>query len=89
MIGGVAAAANGHAAVTKEESAEEPASDPAVYRLEDEDADLIVGPEILGPNAASSGEQVARGWQRHSASHGWMRMTNQEQPCDRLSDVLV
>ena len=74
MIGGVAAAANSHAPDMKHGGADDPsASDPAVYSLEEEDADLIVGAEILGPNAASPGMNAAANSQ-DSLCKRWARM---------------
>ncbi len=73
MIGGVAAAANGHASDAKHGGADEPASDPTVYSLEEEDAELIVGAEILGPNAASPGMNAAANSQDSLFKH-WAHM---------------
>lgn len=58
MTSGTGAAANGHDLDGKNSGAVEPASEAAVYRLADdadEDADLIVGPEILAADAAAQG----------------------------------
>ncbi len=88
MIGRVAATANGHAPDMKHGGADEPASDPAVYSLEEEDADLVVGAEILGPNAASPGMKLAAHLQIHSANTGCPRMTTQRQLNGCSSNVL-
>ena len=55
MIAGAGTAANGRAA----EEGKQPPSDAAVYSLEDEDedADLAVGPEILGDDAQGAHER--------------------------------
>ena len=73
MIGGVAAAGNGHAPGSKEAGVDEPATVPAAHSLEDEDADLIVGAEILGPDAASSGMRLLRVYSFLYADAGSMR----------------
>ena len=57
MSNGVAAATNGHAVSGRkvQRDTDDLEADPAVYSLEDEDGDLIVGPEILGPEPALPG----------------------------------